>query len=166
MVRTGGAAAVLGIALCVAGCGPLSWGLGERGAASRAIARFLVAVDKGDRAAFEAGIDRKALRADLAEQMADLGRAKGLDIAEPPSEFVLDRMASLEDVGAAARRTAPGWPAEPTAQQIVPHMKVRDATHVCLEEQSTKRCLLTFTKEDGAWRLSALPSRAAQVQGF
>ncbi|MBS0334756.1 MAG: hypothetical protein JSS35_18450 [Proteobacteria bacterium] len=159
MVRTGGAVAVLGISLLLAGCG-----LGERGDASRAIARFLAAVDRGDRAAFEAGLDRKALRADLAEQMGELGRNRGLDIGEPPSEFVLDRMVSLPAVRQAAARTAPGWPAQPTAQQIVPHMKVRDFTHVCLEEQATKRCLLSFTKTAGAWRLSAMPSRAAHVQ--
>ncbi|MBS0362895.1 MAG: hypothetical protein JSR98_16075 [Proteobacteria bacterium] len=160
MLRTGGAAAVIAISLSLlAGCA-----LGERGDASRAIAKFLAAVDAGDRAAFEADLDRKALRADLAEQMAGLGRAKGLDIGEPPSEFVLDRMVSLQAVKTAAARTAPNWPARPTAQQIVPHMKVRDGKNVCLEEQATKRCLLAFTKRDGAWRLSAMPSRAAWAQ--
>lgn len=164
MVRKGWAFAVLAISVLLTGCGPLGFGLGERADASKAIAKFLAAVDKGDRAAFEAGLDRKALRADLAEQMAELGRARGLDIGEPPSEFVLDRMVSLPAVRQAALRTAPNWPAEPTAKQIVPRMKVRDFTHVCLEEQATKRCLLAFTKADGAWRLSAMPSRAAQVQ--
>ena len=160
MLRKGGAAAVIAISLSLlAGCG-----LGERGDASRAIARFLTAGYKGDRGACEAALDRKALRADLAEQMAELGRAKGLDIGEPPSEFVLDRMVSLQAVKTAAARTAPNWPARPTAQQIIPHMKVRDLHNVCLEEQATKRCLLSFTKSDGTWRLSAMPSRAAWAQ--
>jgi hypothetical protein len=143
----------------LAGCG-----LGERGDASRAIARFLAAADKGDRTAFEAGVDRKALRADLADQMADLGRNHGLDIGEPPTEFVLDRLISPLAVQQAATRTAPNWPARPTAQQIVPRMKVRDITHVCLEEQGSKKCLLTFTKADGAWRLTAMPAGALHAQ--
>jgi hypothetical protein len=96
--------------------------------------------------------------------MADLGRTKGLDVGEPPSEFVLDRMVSPQAVRQAALRTAPGWPARPTAQQIIPFMKVRDLTHVCLEERATRRCLLTFTKRDGVWRLSAMPSRSAWAQ--
>lgn len=150
--------------MLLAGCGPLGSGLGERGDASRAIAKFLVAADKGDRAAFEAGLDRKALRADLADQMAEVGRSKGLDIGEAPTEFVLDRLISPSAVRQAAARTAPNWPAEPTAQQVVPRMKVRDLTHVCLEEQATKRCLLTFARTDGAWRLIAMPASAAHAQ--
>jgi hypothetical protein len=155
----GGAAAILGMSLCLAGCG-----LGERGDASKAIAKFLAAADKGDRAAFEAGIDRAALRSDLADQMADLGKTHGLDIAEAPTEFVLDRMIAPPAVRAAAARTAPGWPAEPTAAQIVPRMKVKDLTHVCLEEQKTRKCLLTFAKRDGAWRLVAMPASALMAK--
>ena len=164
MVRTGWAAAVLAISVGLAGCGPLGWGLGERGDASKAIARFLAAADKDDRAAFEAGVDRKALRADLADQMADLGRNHGLDIGEPPTEFVLDRLISPLSVKQAAARTAPNWPAQPTAQQIVPRMKVRDLTHVCLEEQGSKKCLLTFAKRDGVWRLIGMPASAVHAQ--
>jgi hypothetical protein len=160
MLRTGRAAAVIAISMGVlAGCG-----LGERGDASRAIAKFLAAADKGDRAAFEAGLDRQALRSDIADQMADLGRTKGLDVGEPPTEFVLDRMINPQAVRQAAARAAPNWPAQPTAQQIVPHMKVRDYTHVCLEDQATKRCLLTFAKKAGAWRLTGMPASALHAQ--
>lgn len=164
MLRTGETAAVLGILLLLTGCGPLGWGLGERGDASRAIAKFLAAADKDDRPAFEAGLDRKALRADLADQMADVGRSKGLDIAEAPTEFVLDRLVSPPAVRQAAARITPNWPAEPTPAQVTPHMKVLDLTHVCVEEQATKRCLLTFAKHDGVWRLVAMPAAAAHAQ--
>ena len=112
MLRPG---AIIALFLCLSGCS-----LGERGEASRAIARVLDAADRGDRAAFEAGVDRAALRADLADQMADLGKTHGLDIAEAPTEFVLDRLVNPAAVRQAALRTAPGWPARPTAEQIVP----------------------------------------------
>jgi hypothetical protein len=137
-------------------------GLGERGEASAAVARFLAAVQSGDRAGFEAGIDRVALRSDLAGQMADVGKARGLDIGEPPSEFALDRMINQQAVARTAAQTAPGWPAAPTAAQVTPRLKVRDRTHVCLEQESSKRCLLDFAKKDGAWRLVGMPAAAAQ----
>ena len=156
MLRPG---AIIALFLCLSGCS-----LGERGEASRAIARVLDAADRGDRAAFEAGVDRAALRADLADQMADLGKTHGLDIAEAPTEFVLDRLVNPAAVRQAALRTAPGWPARPTAEQIVPHMKVRDRTHVCLEAADTKACLLTFAKRGGAGRLVAMPASALQAR--
>lgn len=148
MVRKGPVAAILGFSLTLSACG-----LGERHEASAAIAGFLAAVQHDDRAAFEHGIDRAALRADLADQMSDLGRAKGVDVGEGPSEFALDRMISPLAVARVAAHTAPGWPAAPSAAQITPRMKVRDIRHVCLEQEGAKRCLLSFAKRDGAWRL-------------
>lgn len=159
MLRLSSSAALAALAFALSACG-----LGERSEASKAIARFLSVVQKDDRQGFEAGIDRAALRSDLADQMSDVGKNHGLDVGEPPSEFVLDRMINPQAVRVLATRTAPGWPALPTAAQVVPHMKVRDYRHVCLEEQATKQCLLTFAKRDGAWRLTGMPAGAAHAQ--
>ncbi len=159
MLRRSSSAALAALALSLSACG-----LGERSEASKAIAGFLAAAQKGDRTAFEAVIDRNALRSDLADQMSDVGKNHGLDVGEPPSEFVLDRMINPRAVSVLAARTAPNWPASPTSAQIIPHMKVRDYRHVCLEEQATKQCLLTFTKRDGAWRLTAMPAIALHAQ--
>jgi hypothetical protein len=72
------------------------------------------------------------------------------------SEFALDRMISPQAIRLTAARVAPGWPAAPTADQIIPHMKARGLHFVCLEEASSKKCLLSFTQENGAWRLTAM----------
>jgi len=151
MLRKAFGVAFCGLALMVAGCGLV----GMRGKASAAIAGFLAAVQRGDDKAFEASLDRPALRADLSEQIAELGRSRAVDVGGA-SEFALDRRINPQAVALAAARVAPGWPAAPTAAQIVPRMKVLDPRHVCLEETASKKCLLTFANEDGAWRLVGL----------
>jgi hypothetical protein len=138
------------LALALGGCG-----LGARSKGSAAIASFLAAVQRDDRVAFEAALDRPALRSDLSEQMADVGKTHAVDVGGP-SEFALDRMISPQAIRLTAARVAPGWPATPTAAQIVPHMKAWGLHFVCLEEAATKKCLLTFTQESGAWKLTAM----------
>jgi len=146
----------------MAGCGP-----GVRAKDSAAIASFLAVVQRDDDRAFEAGVDRPALRADLREQLAELGRTRGVDVGGA-SEFALDRMITPQAVRAAAARVGPGWPATPTAAQVIPHMKVADRRHVCLEEAATHRCLLSFARRDDVWRLVGLqfaPPPAEPVSG-
>ncbi|HLZ75726.1 hypothetical protein [Phenylobacterium sp.] len=152
------------LALLLGGCG-----LGARRSGSAAIANFLAAAQKDDRAAFEAALDRPALRSDLSEQLADVGKTHEVDVGGP-SEFALDRMISPQAIRLTAARVAPGWPAAPTAAQIVPHMKARGLTFVCLEEAATKKCLLSFRRENGTWKLAAMaftppPAAAATSQG-
>jgi hypothetical protein len=150
MVRKGPVVAFSALALLMAACGP-----GVRAKGSAAIASFLAVVQRDDPRAFEAGVDRPALRADLREQLAELGRTRGVDVGGA-SEFALDRMITPQAVRAAAARVGPGWPAAPTAAQVVPHMKVVDRAHVCLEEAASRRCLLSFAQRDGAWRLAGM----------
>ena len=152
------------VALSLSGCG-----FGARRSGSMAIATFLAAVQKDDRAAFEAALDRPALRSDLSEQMAEVGKTHEVDVGGP-SEFALDRMISPQAIRLTAARVAPGWPATPSAAQIVPHMKARGLNFVCLEEVSTKKCLLSFTQEGGTWKLTAMaftppPATAATSAG-
>ncbi len=138
------------LALLLGGCG-----FGARHSGSAAIAGFLAAAQANDRKAFEAALDRPALRSDLSEQMAEVGKTHEVDVGGP-SEFALDRMISPQAIRLTAARVAPGWPATPTAAQIVPHMKARGLNFVCLEEAATKKCLLSFKQESGAWKLAAM----------
>jgi hypothetical protein len=138
------------LALTLGGCG-----LGARHSGSAAIASFLAAVEKGDRKAFEAALDRPALRSELGEQLADVGKTHEVDVGGA-SEFALDRMISPQAIRLTAARVMPGWPTTPPADQIIPHMKARGGNFVCLEEASTKKCLLSFTQKDGVWRLTAM----------
>jgi hypothetical protein len=147
--------ALTALALLLSACG-----LGERSDASKAIAGFLAAVQKDDRAAFEKGIDRAALQRDLRDQLAEMGKAGGMDVDGGASEFALNRMISPQAVRLTAAQTAPGWPSSPTAAQVVPRMKVRDLSHVCLEQAATKKCLLDFARRDGVWRLVGMPAKS------
>ena len=148
---TRSAASLCACAALLSACGG-----GVRTQGSAAIARFLATVHSGDRKAFEALIDRPAVRSDLTEQMADVAKRHEVDVGEGPSEFAVDRMITLQAVRLTAARVAPVWPATPTAIQIAPHMKARDSRHICLEEAATKRCLLSFARKDGAWRLTGM----------
>jgi len=143
-------AAFSALAVLLGACGP-----GLRAKGSAAIASFLADVQRDDVKAFEAGVDRPAVRGDLRAQLAALGKTRGVDVGGA-SEFALDRMITPQAVRAAAARVGAGWPATPTAAQVLPHMKVADPRHICLEEAATRRCLLSFAQEDGAWRLVGL----------
>lgn len=149
------------LALLLSACG-----LGERSDASRAIAAFLAAAQKDDRAAFEKGVDRPALQADLRDQLAEMGKAGGMDVDGGASEFALDRMITPQAVRLAAAQTAPNWPPTPTPAQVVPRMKVRDLSHVCLEQIATRRCLLDFAKRGGVWRLVGMPAKAVAANAL
>ncbi|HZZ69452.1 MAG TPA: hypothetical protein VFE18_14865 [Phenylobacterium sp.] len=150
----GSAVAFSLLALAVGG-GLSGCSLGARHSGSAAIAGFLAAVQHDDQKAFEAALDRPALRSDLGEQLADVGKTHAVDVGDA-SEFALDRMISPQAIRLTAARVMPGWPATPTAAQIIPHMKAHGLHFVCLEEVSTKKCLLSFTQEDGVWRLTGM----------
>jgi hypothetical protein len=147
--------AILALAAPLSGCGLV----GERGQASKAIAAFLGATQRNDQKAFEAGVDRSALRSDLRDQLAELGKAHGMDVDGGASEFALDRMINPQAVRLTAASVAPGWPATPTAAQVILRMKVRDLSHVCLEQVGTRRCLLNFARRDGVWRLVGMVAK-------
>ena len=130
--------------------------LGARASASSGIAHFLEAVQKDDRAAFEAALDRPALREDLRRQLAALGSQTGLVVEGGASEFALDRMITPHAFHMVEARTGQALPVAPTAAQVALLMKVTDHGHVCVRDLKRDRCLMTFAKEKGVWRLVAM----------
>jgi len=159
MFKTGPAAAFLALSLALCGCS-----LDVRADASRGVARFFEAVHSGDRKAFEAAIDRPALRADIRDQLAQLGKAKGLDVGEGASEFALDRMITPGAFQPVEARTGRLLPVAPTAAQIALAMKVRDKTHVCITDLGKDRCVLVFAKRRGDWRLVAMQATDLKIE--
>src|SRR5215469_1882625 len=113
MFRPGMLAALALPIVLLAGCG-----LDVRADAAQGIARFLDAVRRDDHKAFEASVDRPALRADLRDQLADLGRAKDIDIDGGPSEFALDRMITPEAFRLVSARNGEPMPFAPSAAQV------------------------------------------------
>lgn len=146
-------------AVALAGCGAP-----PRGAAESA-SRLLAAAHRGDRVAFEALIDRAAVRADIRRQVAELAQSSVLDVDGGPSEFALDRMISpqafrLVDAGSGEALDAP-----PTPSQVAPLMRSIDAKHACLrDKRSPQDCLLTFEKGKGQWRLVGMRAMGLRIE--
>ena len=151
--------ALLALALLLSACG-----LDVRADASQGIARFLDAVHRDDPTAFEAAIDRPALRADLRGQIAEVAKANGLDVGEGPSEFALDRRINPEAFRMVEAQTGEALPLAPTAAQVAVLMKVGDRRHVCLQDPARHRCLLSFAKQDKVWRLVGMQANGLKIE--
>lgn len=151
-------------ALALTGCG----GGAPKGAAESA-SRLLAAALNNDRVAFEAEIDRAAVREDVRRQVADLARATSLEVDGGPSEFALDRMISPDAVrvvdAQGHRLTTP-----PTARQVAPMMKPVEGRRVCLRDaEAPDDCLLTFARGKDAkvgetWRLVGMKAMDLRIE--
>ena len=137
MVRKSLAVALATLAVALGGCD-----IGVRADASKAIERFLTAVHNDDRKAFEAAIDRDALRADLRDQLTALHH-DALQLVEA--------------------RTGQALPAAPNAAAIALMMQVRDRSHVCVGDPGKPRCALSFAKREGTWRLVGMQATDLKI---
>jgi len=153
MIRKLASFALIGLAL--AGC------QGAPDAAAASASRLLTAAFKGDRIAFEAEIDRSAVREDVRRQVTELARSSTLDVDGGPSEFALDRMISPQAIRLVHAGSGEALSAAPTPSQVARLMKPVDARHACLRDaEAPGRCLLTFGKADGDWRLVGMRAAA------
>lgn len=152
MLRIGAALALAMISVVA-----LASGRGTDKDAAEAVQGFLAAAEAGDATAFEAALDRPALRSDLRRQMLELSRSTGIDVDGGPSDLVLDRMLSPEAVRLAVADAGP----------VADHLKKTGKTEVCLTEASPEApCLLTFAKGKGkpGWRLVGMQAQARPVE--
>ena len=154
------AVAVLGLA----GCG----GSAPKGASENA-SRLLAAAVRGDRVAFEAEIDRDAVRADLRRQMAEMARAKALDVDGGPSEFALDRMIGPDALRLVRAGSGEVLTAAPTLGQVAQMMTRLDNRRACLRADPASapgddRCPLTFAKLKGGWRLVGMQATDLKIE--
>lgn len=144
---------VLGLALAaaaLAGCGGRS---GSGGAAQNA-SRLLAAAAADDRVAFEAEIDRSAVREDLRRQMVALGRDNNMQVDGGPSDLALDRMIGPDSVRLVTAGAGQAVREAPSAEQLAGMLKMVGKKRACLEDPAVKdRCLMTFASAKGRWRL-------------
>lgn len=149
-----------GVGLAVSACGAAR----PPNAALDSAGRLLSAAHARDRVAFEAEIDRPAVREDLRRQVAVLARGSALDVDGGPSDFALDRMVAP---GALTVIGAPAGGAPPRAQ-LARLMKVIDRRHVCLRDApGSSHCLLTFARGRagaGRWRLVGMTLGRATIR--
>ncbi|MBL8555037.1 MAG: hypothetical protein JNL41_12215 [Phenylobacterium sp.] len=150
--------AVLVVALGLTGCG----GAAPQGAAESA-SRLLAAALKGDRVAFEAEIDRAAVRDDVRRQIADVARGSVLDVEGGPSEFALDRMISPAAIRVVHAGTGETLTAPPTPAQVAKLMREVDGRRACVRGKAGD-CLLTFAREKRDWRLVGMKAMDVEIE--
>ncbi len=159
MLRKDLMVALTGLALFMGGCD-----VGVRAEASKAIEHFLTAVHEDDRKGFESALDREALRRNLADQLNDLARSKGVVVEGGPSEFALDRMITPQAFRMVEARTGQVLNHAPNAAEIALILKVRDKNHVCVGDPSKANCTLSFTKRAGVWRLVGMQATDLKIE--
>jgi hypothetical protein len=150
--------AVILSAAALAGCG----GAAPKGAAESA-SRLLDAALKGDRVAFEAEIDRAAVRDDVRRQIADVARGKALDVEGGPSEFALDRMISPAAIRVVHAGAGEPLTTAPTPAQLAPLMRSLARDRACVRGRKGD-CLLTFAREKRDWRLVGMKAMDVEIE--
>ena len=149
--------AALGLAL-LGGCATL-----PRYGASQDIHAFLVAVRDGDRAGFEAHLDRPALKTQLRSRLiAEAGArggsgwaAAGAALAAPLVDVAVDALVRPDVFRAEAIRL--GYdPAKPLPSALAIATRVRPVGdgRVCVEAAPGGPCVFDFNDEGGVWRLT------------
>ncbi|WP_395670418.1 hypothetical protein [Phenylobacterium sp.] len=155
MVRLGRALLIVALSASVGACES-----GARKDAAAAAQALFSAVVARDRMAFEAAVDRRAVREDLRGQLVEVARAQGLEVDGGPSEFALDRM-----IGPDAFRLidGSGMPlmTPPSAEAVTPLVELEGRRRACVKD-AAGLCRLVFARqksEDGDhWRLVAMPA--------
>lgn len=137
----------------------------ERFDAAGDIHALLVSIRDGDRAAFDAHVDRGALKDQLrARLMAEATRRAGGDpalaalgalIGRPLVDAAADALIQ-PDVFRAVADYLGYSPDRPLPGQIVIAQSLRriDDDHVCVPRKKDGPCLLMFRNEDHVWRLT------------
>ena len=138
---------------------------------------FLVSIRDGDRAAFDAHVDREALKANLrARVMAAAGRAEtgdagvgaqalGVLLAGPLVDLATDALLRPEVFRAIAedRGYSPDRPL-PSSLAIAQFVRPLGAGLVCVVTKKDGPCLLDFKDEDGVYRLSGYEGDLAMLR--
>lgn len=125
---------------------------------------LLIAIRDGDRAAFDAHVDHAALRTQLEGYLVQRARGANIDsslkglamlLAGPAAQAASDALLRPQTFRAAAEYYGytPGQ-AIPGQLAIASMLKATDADRVCATRRKDGPCLLTFARQEGAWKLS------------
>jgi hypothetical protein len=124
--------------------------------AAVAAQRLLSAAWSGDAAAFESGLDRPAVRADLRRQLAQVAQASTLAVEGGASDPALDRMITPSAFRLTDARGAP-LAAAPSLAQVQPLVSPLGQDRACLHASAGPAdCLLTFAHGPDGWRLTGM----------
>jgi hypothetical protein len=115
---------------------------------------LLAAAWSGDAKAFDATIDRPAVRADLRRQLMAVAQANMLAVEGGASDAALDRMITPDALRLAQAETGQPLAAAPTKAQAAALLAPAGKDRVCLRGAPDQAgCVLTFGREAAGWRL-------------
>jgi hypothetical protein len=159
--------------LCLAGLSACA--TGERVSAAGDVRSLLIAIRNDDRTSFDAHVDRGALEAEMqaiiVERAKDAGLGAGATglglLASGPLSRAASRIVLRPDVfraiadyyGYRPDQPVPGTFTLATLLTPLPHGQV------CAKDAKTGVCLLTFTDEDGVWKLTGFDAHRAGLAG-
>ena len=151
---------VLGLALASLG----ACAVATRIDAAGDVHAFLVSIRDGDKTAFDAHVDRSALKeqvsarlmAEAAKRGDDRGgmAAIGVLLGKPVIDALGERLIQPDVFRAVAEYF--GYSAQtaiPNQLVIAQSLRPLDDTHVCVARKKDAPCILIFRNEDGVWRL-------------
>ncbi len=153
------AALIAGLALIAAACAETT-----KIDAAGDIHAFLISIRDGDRAAFNAHVDRDALKVQIrARIMAEAAKRDSKDgdmvaLAAVLGRPMLDSLSEAliqPDVFRAVAQYLGYSPDKPIPGQfaIAQALKPIDSDHVCVVMKKAGPCVLDFRNEDGSWKL-------------
>jgi len=135
---------------------------------------LLIAIRDGDQAAFDARIDRNALRAQIEAQLVVRARQANMDdrlkglamlLAGPAAQVASDALLRPNVFRAAAEYY--GYtPDQPIPGQIAIASSLRQTANgrVCAARSKTGPCLLSFANIGGTWKLVSFDGDPAQLR--
>ena len=133
---------------------------------------LLVAIRDQDRAAFDARVDRRALKYEIEGRLMAEARSRKVDdkwaavaavLAGPAADLAGEALIRPETFRAAANYY--GYTADkplPSRVAIAGALRPLDDGRVCAAKQDGP-CMLTFTRDGSVWRLSGFDPQAANL---
>src|SRR6266436_4476193 len=145
------------MALTLAACASV-----QRLGAANDVHALLVAIRDDDSAAFDAHVDHEALKrelqAKLTEQVAKNDKIKGFAALLGPSVIEFADQALIQPKTFRMVAEQYGYKADtkiPSPLVIAQALKTLPDGRVCATQKKDGPCVLTFTKENGSWKLTS-----------
>ena len=160
---------VIALAVALAACASVN-----RIDAAGDVHALLIAIRDNDQAAFDARIDRTALRNQIEAQLVVRARAAKIDdrikglamlLAGPAAQVASDTLLRPNVFRAAAEYY--GYtPGQPIPGQLAIASTLRQTANgrVCAARSKTGPCLLSFANIDGTWKLVSFDGDPAQLR--
>jgi hypothetical protein len=135
---------------------------------------LLVAIRNNDHAAFDARVDRRALKAEIESELVRKARrstmgggwqAAAVALAGPAADIAGEALVQPETFRYAANYYGytPDKPI-PDRISIAAGLRYIGSDQVCAAKSKDGPCLLTFTLEGGTWRLSGFDPETAKLR--